>query len=176
MTEAELVARLARELGPLAVDAGWSSTATTGQPYGAYSDAVMDALSESGIVDPLETVADWLTLRDVQESALLHCLRRLELHYSTLTDTSTGQGAGGVTQKLSQVRAALATVAGRLDATRAARAVVAHDMALAAALAAVPSAVGVTIRGRPRPDYTLAEGDAVEPEPEPEPEPPEMAP
>ena len=91
-----------------------------------------------------------LQLREVHETALINCLRRLELHYVLLTDTSTGQGAGGVTQKLSQVRLAIGTVAARLEVTRAARGTPTTD---------APAAQGVSIRGRSRPDYTVAEGD-----------------
>ena len=58
MTEAELVARLARDLGPLATDAQWSTVAAGALIYGDYTDAIMDAFSELAIVTPLAEVTD----------------------------------------------------------------------------------------------------------------------
>lgn len=142
MTDAELALRLARELGPLAIDAAWSVTASTGQAQGHYSDPIADAkeaLDITGDLDDAELTGT--QTRDLRDRALLGCLERLELHYSTLVDTSTGQGDGTQVQKLSQVRAGIVGIRKRLDQRIGA------------------AARGVSIRGRSRPDYTVGEGD-----------------
>jgi hypothetical protein len=148
MTEAELAARLVRELGPLAVDAGWSADATAGQPEGHYSDPIADAKEAIGIAGALASAE--LTaaqLGELRDRALLACLERLELHYATLVDTSTGQGEGSQAQKLSQVQAAIAGVRARVDRKVATR------------VEQPGSARGASIRGRARPDYTVGGGD-----------------
>jgi hypothetical protein len=151
MTEIELAARLARELGPLATDAGWSSAATTDQPQGHYSDPIADAKEAMAITGDLSdatlTAAQAIELRD---RALLGCLERLELHYATKTDTQIGAGGDSQAQKLSQVQAAIAKVRARVDAKVAAAYARATDRS---------SAQGVSIRGRRRPDYTVGGGD-----------------
>ncbi len=153
MTEIELALRLARELGPLAVDAGWSAGTTTGQPEGHYSDPIADAKAAMDIigdlVDATLTSAQAIELRD---RALLGCLERLELHYATKTDSTVSAGLGGdsLAQKLSQVQAAISKVRARVDAKVAAAFQRATDRS---------SAQGVTIRGRSRPDYTVGGGD-----------------
>jgi hypothetical protein len=145
MTEAELAARLARELGPLAVDAAWSVAATTGQAQGHYTDPISDAKEALGITDDLADVElTGVQTRELRDRALLGCLERLELHYATLVDTTTGTGDTSQVQKLSQVRAGIQGIRARLDARIGA------------------AATGVVIRGRSRPDYTVGEGDEAE--------------
>jgi hypothetical protein len=145
MTEAELAARMARELGPLAVDAAWSVVATAGQAQGHYTDPISDAkeaLSIEGNLADAELTG--VQTRELRDRALLACLERLELHYATLVDTSTGQGEAQQQQKLSQVRTGITQLRTRLDRRIDA------------------AATGVVIRGRSRPDYTIPEGDEVE--------------
>ena len=155
MTETELMQRLARDLGPLAIDAQWVTAATPGQPYGSYSDPIADALEAAGIVD-LSAVADGATLALVRRLALLSALTRLELHYATLVDTATTAGSAGetVTQKLSQVRAAIGQV----------RATLAASVATSAATPATSptKATGLNLRGRRRPDYDAGAGNSAE--------------
>src|SRR6266508_4166666 len=118
MTDAELMNRLVRDLGPLAVDAQWSTTATSDQPQGSYSDPIADAQEGAGVVGDLADVTASATLTLVRRLALLACLERLELHYATLVDTTTGGDAGtAVTQKLSQVRTAIGQVRSMLALT-----------------------------------------------------------
>jgi hypothetical protein len=156
MTEADLMNRLVRGLGPLAVDAQWSTTATTGQPQGSYSDPIADAKEGAGVSGDLSAVTTWATLILVRRLALLACLERLELHYVTLVDTSSGGESGGsVTQKLSQVRAAIGQVRATLAAT------IASSEAAAAASASSPTkATGLNLRGRRRPDYDVDIGNS----------------
>ncbi|MBK9709716.1 MAG: hypothetical protein IPO81_00015 [Kouleothrix sp.] len=157
MTETDLMQRLARDLGPLALDAQWSTTATSEQPYGSYSDALADAKEGAGIAGDLSAVTSSATLALVRRLALLACLERLELHYATLVDTTTGGDAGeAVTQKLSQVRTAI----GQVRATLAA----AVATAAAAPTASPTTARGVNLRGRRRPDYDVGGGNVVIPD------------
>src|SRR5690242_3038673 len=111
-TETELALRLGRDLGPLTTDAKWSVTATDDQPQGAYSDAIADALNDMGLASV--SVATTTQYNELKDRALLHCLERLEIHYTTLVDSSTGQGEGGVTQKLSQIQQSITRVRGRV--------------------------------------------------------------
>src|SRR5262245_36895344 len=90
MTEADLMNRLVRDLGPLAVDAQRSTTATSDQPQGSYSDPIADAKEGAGVTAALSTVTAVATIRLIRRLALLACLERLELHYATLVDTTTG--------------------------------------------------------------------------------------
>ncbi len=150
MTEAELMARLARDLGPLAIDAGWSADAAEGQPQGSYSDGIADAKQAVGVVGDLLGVTDSTTLALVRQLALRACLERLELHYATLVDTTTG-GDTTVTQRLSQVRAAISSVRQSLAAAIAAG---------AAPPASPTKATGLNLRGRRRPDYDVGAGNA----------------
>lgn len=147
MTEAELATRLARELGPLATDAEWSTTASAGQAYGSYTDAIDDAMTDCAVSGSLNA-ASLALQRAVRWSALLACLERLELHYSTLVDSASGQGEGGSTQKLSQVRATITQVRKRLA-----------DRAEAQTGRQTRKATGATVRGIGRLDYTLPDGD-----------------
>ncbi len=102
MTRAELAKRLERELGPLASDAGWKVTGTSGQTEGQYTDAIADALELTGVADlTTATVGQRMQIRQL---ALGACLARLERHYAALVDTVEGP----VSQKLSQVRLAIA--------------------------------------------------------------------
>jgi hypothetical protein len=149
MTDAELAARLSRELGPLAVDAGWSATASTGQAQGHYTDPIADARAAMAITGTL-TAAQEIELRD---RALLGCLERLELHYATRTDSTIGAGADSHVEKLSQVHSAIARVRARVDAKVSAAFARSTDQS---------SAQGVSIRGRSRPDYTVGGGDETE--------------
>lgn len=150
MSEAALAERLARELGPLAADARWSAAAAAGQPYGDYTDAIEDAKAALGVVGALEQAALSAALRrELTARALLGCLERLELHYSALVDTSVGTGDGAQQQKLSQVQAGVARVRARLAAA----------LAQAATPPAGAPAVGVRVRGRRRPDFSLGAGD-----------------
>ena len=160
MTEADLMNRLVRDLGPLSVDASWSTTATAGQPQGSYSDPISDAKEGAGISGDLSAVTDTATLVLVRRLALLACLERLELHYVTLVDTASGGESGGtVTQKLSQVRTAIGQVRATLAAT-----VGSSEAAAAAASASSPTkAIGLNLRGRRRPDYDVDTGNT-EPE------------
>ena len=148
MTEAELAARLARDLGPLAADAEWSATATAGQDQGHYSDAISDAKAVLGVEGALASATlSSNQLLELMARALLGCLERLELHYTTLVDSSAGTGAGAQQQKLSQVQAGIARVRQRL----------------AAAVHAQSSpATGVNVRGQKRPDYSLGDGNEAE--------------
>jgi hypothetical protein len=158
MTEAELMNRLSRDLGPLAVDAQWSTAAYSGQPQGSYSDAIADAKEAAGVVGNLPAVTDGPTVVLVRRLALLACLERLELHYASLVDTTTTAGAAGeaVTQKLSQVRAAIGSVRTALVATVAAASAETQD------LASLPTkATGFNLRGRRRPDYDVGTGNSV---------------
>ncbi|KPV49008.1 hypothetical protein SE17_35020 [Kouleothrix aurantiaca] len=149
MTEAELAARLARDLGPLAADAEWSATATAGQAQGHYTDAISDAKAVLGVDGALaDATLSSNQLLELKARALLGCLERLELHYTTLVDSSAGTGAGAQVQKLSQVQAGIARVR-----TRLATAVHAQS-----SVATAP-ATGVNVRGQKRPDYSLGEGN-----------------
>src|SRR5215831_15916867 len=115
ITETELMNRLVRDLGPLAVDAQWSTTATGDQPQGSYSDPIADAKEGAGLNAALSTVTAAATITLVRRLALLACLERLELHYATLVDTTSGGDSGDtITQKLSQVRVAVGQVRAQL--------------------------------------------------------------
>jgi hypothetical protein len=150
MNESELAQRLARDLGPLAVDAVWSVDAADGQPQGSYSDGVADAKQAAGVVGDLSGVTDPAALALVRQLALRACLERLELHYATLVDTMTG-GETTVTQRLSQVRQAIAQVRQSLAAAISAG---------AAPPASPTKATGLNLRGRRRPDYDVGSGNA----------------
>ena len=149
MTEAELAARLSRDLGPLADDANWSATATAGQAQGHYTDAISDAKAVLGVEGALaDATLTSAQLLELAARALLGCLERLELHYTTLVDSSAGTGAGAQQQKLSQVQAGIARVRNRLAAAVHAQ----------TSVASAP-AQGVNVRGQKRPDYSLGEGN-----------------
>ncbi len=150
MIESELAQRLARDLGPLAIDAGWLADAAGGQPQGSYSDPIADAKQAAGVSGELAGVADPATLALVRQLALRACLERLELHYATLVDTTTG-GETTVTQRLSQVRQAISQVRQNLAAVIAAG---------AAPPASPTKATGLNLRGRRRPDYDVGAGNA----------------
>lgn len=149
MTESDLAQRLARDLGPLAVDAGWSLDAAEGQPQGSYSDGIADAKQAAGVVGDLASAAA-AALALVRQLALRACLERLELHYATLVDTTTG-GETTVTQRLSQVRQAISSVRQSLAAAISAG---------AAPPASPTKATGLNLRGRRRPDYDVGSGNA----------------
>ena len=154
MTEADLMNRLVRDLGPLAVDAQWSTTATAGQPQGSYSDAIADAKEGAGVSGDLADAVTSATLTLVRRLALLACLERLELHYASLVDTTTGGDSGDtITQKLSQVRQAIGQV----------RAQLATSVATSTMVAAATSpykASGFKLRGYRRPDYDVDVGNS----------------
>ena len=149
MTEAELAARLSRDLGPLAEDANWSATATAGQAQGHYTDAIADAKAVLGVDGALaDAVMNGNQLLELAARALLACLERLEIHYTSLVDSSAGTGAGAQQQKLSQVQAGIARVRTRLAAAVHAQ----------SSVASAP-ATGANVRGQKRPDYSLGEGN-----------------
>jgi hypothetical protein len=160
MTEAELAARLARDLGPLAADASWSAAAALGQAQGHYTDPIADAKDDAGVTDDLSDVTEMDALRLIRRLALLACLERLELHYATLVDTSTGGDSGSqIVQKLSQVRQAIGVV--RVALTKA---IATSEAAAVVAAAAPTKASGVNLRGHRRPDYDVGGGNVVEDE------------
>ena len=135
MTEADLAARLHRDLSALATEAEWSVTATTGQAYGSYTDPIADAKTEIGVSGDLDDATDAQQIA-VRQAALRVCLDRLELHFTTYTDLRVGERD----EKLSQIRTALA--AARLA------------LSVAGGIAR-----GLTIRRGPQIDYTTHDGD-----------------
>ena len=152
MTEAELAARLARDLGPLAADASWRAAATEGQAQGHYTDAIADAKAVLNVGGDLaDATLSSNQLLELMARALLGCLERLELHYTTLVDSSAGTGAGAQQQKLSQVQAGIAKVRQRLAAAVHAQ----------SSVASAP-ATGANVRGMRRPDYSLGSGNEAE--------------
>jgi hypothetical protein len=156
MTEADLMNRLVRDLGPLAVDAQWSTTAGTGQPQGSYSDPISDAKEGAGVSGDLSAVTTTATLVLVRRLALLACLERLELHYATLVDTTTGGDSGDtITQKLSQVRQAIGQVRAQLATS-------VTTPTMTAATTATTKATGFNLRGRRRPDYDVNTGNSTD--------------
>jgi hypothetical protein len=158
MTEDELARRLARDLGPLATDAQWSAVASDGQPQGSYSDAIADAKEEAEVSGALDSVLDAPKLRSIRRLALLVCLERLELHYSTLVDTSSGGDTGNqVVQRLSQVRVAIGSVRKTLSES-----VASATSAGATATEPAKKAIGLNLRGKRRPDYDVGGGNVVE--------------
>lgn len=136
MTDAELAARLHRDLAQLATDAGWSTVATTGQALGHYTDAVADAKEALGLDDLADATP--AQRKRVRQLALGACLERLERHYATLVDIDVGQRS----ERLSQIAGAIA----RLRA--------------ASATGGGAVAQGLTIRRGAAVDYTAGEGDA----------------
>lgn len=142
MTESELAARLARELGALAADAEWSTDATAGQDQGHYTDVIEDAMDAAAVDGDLAD-ATATQLRVVKRVALERCLDRLELHYSVLVDTDA---AGVASEKLSQIRAAITAMRSSLSSLGA------------------RTAIGVNLRGRRKPDYDVNVGNVVESE------------
>lgn len=133
MTDAELAARLSRELNSLAEEADWSTEATTGQPQGSYSDAIADAKEAVGISDL--TTATAAQLKSIKRLALLACYDRLMNYYATLTDITVGPRKEELSQLLGAVERARQATVGRV-------------------------AVGFTIRRGPAVDYTTGGGDA----------------
>lgn len=136
MTDADLAARLHRDLAALAADAGWATTATTGQAQGHYSDPIADAKADVGVSDlATATVAQQ---KRVRQLALGICLERLELHYAAQVDLRVGQRE----ERLSQIGAQLARI--RASAPAAGGGV----------------GRGATIRRGPAVDYSAGAGDA----------------
>lgn len=129
MTDADLAARLGRDLGALGTDAGWSTSATAGQEQGHYTDPITDAKDAYGVTGDLDA-AELATQRKVQKLAFLYCLDRLQVHYAALVDTSEA----GLSQSWSQIADRIHQLRGRFGR-------------------------GVQLRGRRRPDYTLDGGD-----------------
>lgn len=136
MTDAELAARLHRDLAQMAADAGWATAATEGQALGHYTDLVADAKEAVGVEDLAAATAT--QRRRVRLAALGGCLERLERHYATLTDITVGQRD----EKLSQIAAAI----GRLRA--------------AGATGGSSVGQGFTLKRGPAVDYSAGEGDA----------------
>lgn len=130
---AALAAKLARDLGDLAVEAEWSTAPTAGQDEGHYTDPITDAMGEVGIDDLSE--ASTAQARKIRRLALLGCLDRLEMHYSASADLQTGPVAERYGQLAVAVGRVRASVVGRV-------------------------AVGVTLPGRVYPDWSAAEGTA----------------
>src|SRR5262245_40047065 len=159
MTEADLMNRLVRDLGPLSVDASWSTTATAGQPQGSYSDPISDAKEVAGVDSDLADVVTSATLILVRRLALLACLERLELHYATLVDTTSGGDSGDtITQKLSQVRQAIGQVRSQLAAS-------VTTSTTAGASTSPTTARGFNLRGKyRRPDYDVDAGNSADEE------------
>lgn len=132
MTENELAARLHRDLGALACDAQWATTATDDQDQGHYTDPIADALEAAGLTSLADATA--AQLKSIKRTALSLCLDRLEIHYAQAVDTS----GDGLSQALSQISANIARVREKL-------------------VGAV--AVGANIRGYRRPDYDANVGN-----------------
>lgn len=132
MTEAELAARLHRDLNALADEAGWSATPTDGQPQGHYSDPIADALAAQG----LDALADATSAQivAVRRVALGLCLDRLAAYYAALVDIRAGERE----EKLSQLRDSIPAVRASLIGR---------------------TAVGVRLPGRRYPDYGPSSGD-----------------
>lgn len=148
MTPAELADRLHRDLGPLALDAEWDVIATSGQAYGTYTDAILDALGAVGIAEAglasATTPGDAATSvaikaaakveRQVRSLALTGCLDRLEAYYATQVDTVEGP----LSLKLSQVFTQIQRMRSRLtDGV----------------------ATGTNVRGYRRKDFALGSGN-----------------
>ncbi len=149
LTEAQLAARLHRDLGPLAVDAGWKTTGQSGQTYGTYTDCIADALGALGIAPSALQAATTATGTDaasikaaaavearVRRLALAGALDRLEAYYAGLVDTVEGP----VSHKLSQVFANIERMRASLSVGESV-------------------ASGTNLRGRRRPDYALGVGN-----------------
>ena len=132
MTENDLAARLHRDLGALAADAGWSPAATDGQPQGHYSDPIADALEAAGLTTLASATA--AQLRAIRRTALGVCLDRLEIHYAQAVDV-TGDG---LNEALSQIGQAIARARTNLIGT---------------------IAVGANLRGWRRRDYDVNIGN-----------------
>jgi hypothetical protein len=135
MTDADLAAKLHRDLSALATEAGWSPAATTGQDQGHYTDPIADAKADVGVTDLSAATAG--QRRRVRQLALLACLDRLELYFATLADLAVGQRD----EKLSQIGAAVARARGTLRS------------------AGTAAAVGFTLKRGPATDYAAGEGD-----------------
>lgn len=102
MTPAQLAARLHRDLGALAADAGWDTIGVDDQPQGSYSDPIADALEAAGLADLEDATA--AELKAIRRTALSLCLDRLELHYAQAVDTS----GDGLSESFSQIGQAIA--------------------------------------------------------------------
>jgi hypothetical protein len=132
MTENELAGRLHRDLGALACDAQWATTATDDQPQGHYTDPIADALEAAGLTSLADATA--AQLKVIKRVALGLCLDRLEIHYAQAVDI-TGDG---LSQALSQISANIDRVRKTLIGS---------------------VAVGVNLRGYRRPDYDVNVGN-----------------
>lgn len=138
MTEVELATRLHRDLTALATEAGWSVTATTGQSYGSYTDAIVDAKTDAGVTGDLAD-ATAAQLATVRSASLQACLVRLELHFAAYADLKVGERD----EKLSQLRGALASARANIGGGGA-------------------TATSFRLRRGKQVDYTTSTGDEVE--------------
>lgn len=112
MDRATIAATIHRKLGQLATDAGLSTAATTGQSEGSYSDAIDAALRQLGAYDTNTLLLDAGLVPITSINTLLRLvegemLDRLQRHYALLVDIKVGQRD----EKLSQIRAAIASLA-----------------------------------------------------------------
>ena len=107
-TRAELAAHVHRKLDALATDANLSTTASSTQTEGSYTDAVDAGLRTVGAIDPETDLPDvrWLdasSLDTCLDAIEREMLERLQRHYATLTDIEVGPRK----EKLSQIAQAL---------------------------------------------------------------------
>lgn len=133
MTEQALAARLHRDLGQLAIDAGWTTDASADQPQGNYSDPIADAKETAGIAGDL-AAAPATAVQKVRRLALGVCFDRLALHYTTAVDHSED----GMSENLSQIL---------INIERARMLILGN------------TAVGVSLRGTSRPDWMATGGN-----------------
>lgn len=133
MTESELAGRLHRDLGALALDVEWSTVVTDEQPQGSYTDPIADAKEEAEIEDLEDATA--AQLKSIKRTALNLCFDRLLIHYAATVDVSGDGKSESFSQISIQIERARTAVLGR-------------------------AAKGAKLRGYPRPDYTLGEGNA----------------
>lgn len=132
MTEAELAARLSRDLNSLASEAEWTTTGSGDQPQGSYTDAIADAKAAADVDDL--TTATAAQIVSIRRTALLACYDRLVNYYATLVDITVGPRQERLSQLLGAVERARQASVGRV-------------------------AQGVTIRRGPAVDYTAGGGD-----------------
>lgn len=137
MTELELASRLSRDLGVLATDAGWSTDATAGQAQGHYTDPIADAMDSVGVDGDLDD-ATKAQRQAVTRKALMVCIDRLMIHYAAQVDEESDGTSRSSSQTFKALEEVRARVTGRM-------------------------AVGVTLRGSRRPDYTVDRGNAPTP-------------
>lgn len=109
MTRAQIAARVARQLGALATDAGKSTTPAGELTEGDYTDAIDAGLRDIGAINPVTDLPDIRQLESRQINDVLAAVERamlsqLQRYYATLVDTKEGP----LEQKLSQIATAIA--------------------------------------------------------------------